>query len=209
MSGLVYLAAPYTHPDRVAMNDRAKMINILAGGLMKRGVHVFSPISHSHSIAQDCDLPANFEFWREYDEEILSKCSALLVYQISGWDSSVGVKAEIEIAKRLDIPVFYVSVCMTFDHMISAINDITCRADPGDTCKASDAQIGGYHYVQFRIQPGYFSQVNKLGFLESNAIKYICRHRAKNGKQDIEKAIHCLQLLTEWEYDEPNSNDTN
>jgi len=34
-------------------------------------------------------------------------------------------------------------------------------------------------------------------------VKYVCRHRSKNGRQDIEKAIHYLQLLLEWEYAAP------
>jgi hypothetical protein len=66
--------------------------------------------------------------------------------------------------------------------------------------KASDTQIGGAHYATLPIQPALFCHRNRLGFLESNAIKYVCRHKSKNGRQDIEKAIHYLQLLIEWEY---------
>ena len=66
--------------------------------------------------------------------------------------------------------------------------------------KASGRQVGGTHYRDFPIQPSYFCHVNELNWLESNAIKYVCRHRAKHGRQDIEKAIHYLQLLLEWEY---------
>lgn len=61
-------------------------------------------------------------------------------------------------------------------------------------------QIGGSHYKDFKIQPTHFSQVNGLNFCEANAIKYVCRHRNKNGRQDIEKAIHYLQILLELEY---------
>jgi hypothetical protein len=39
-----------------------------------------------------------------------------------------------------------------------------------------------------------------LGWCEGNAVKYITRHKSKAGRQDIEKAIHYLQLLIEWEY---------
>lgn len=65
---------------------------------------------------------------------------------------------------------------------------------------ASKTQVGGAHYKDFAIQPSFFAHVNKIGWLEANCIKYVCRHRAKNGRQDIEKAIHYLQLLLEWEY---------
>ena len=66
--------------------------------------------------------------------------------------------------------------------------------------KASDTQVGGGHYKDMPIQPIEFIQKNGLGWCEGNAIKYVCRHRNKNGKQDIEKAIHYLQLLIEQEY---------
>ena len=68
--------------------------------------------------------------------------------------------------------------------------------------KASDTQIGGGHYKNMTIQPTEFIFKNNIPFIEGCVIKYICRHRSKNGKQDIEKAIHYLQLLMEMEYGE-------
>ena len=67
--------------------------------------------------------------------------------------------------------------------------------------KASSKQVGGSHYASMPIQPGYFCHVNKLGGMETVAIRYICRHKHKAGRVDLEKAIHTLQLLVEWEYD--------
>lgn len=61
-------------------------------------------------------------------------------------------------------------------------------------------QVGGSHYKDMKIQPVEFIVANGLSFLEGNAVKYICRHKAKNGKQDIEKAIHYLQMILENEY---------
>ena len=47
------------------------------------------------------------------------------------------------------------------------------------------------------IQPADFINKNKLLFAEGNAIKYICRHKAKGKLQDVEKAIHYLELSRE------------
>jgi hypothetical protein len=58
-------------------------------------------------------------------------------------------------------------------------------------------QVGGSHYKDMKIQPVEFIVANGLSFLEGNAIKYICRHKVKNGRQDIEKAIHYLQMILE------------
>ncbi len=77
------------------------------------------------------------------------------------------------------------------------------NAQPGSLYPAGSAfrdQIGGEHYRSLSIQPAEYCQRNRLGFCESCVVKYVTRHRAKNGRQDIEKAIHFLQLLLEIEY---------
>ena len=68
--------------------------------------------------------------------------------------------------------------------------------------KPSDRQVGGDHYKDFIIDPAQFFYCNGVPFLEASAMKYILRHRKKNGKQDIEKAIHYLELILEYEYDD-------
>lgn len=65
---------------------------------------------------------------------------------------------------------------------------------------ALDKQEGGSHYKDMAIQPVEFITQNNIPFLEGNVIKYVCRHASKNGKQDIEKAIHYLELLKELRY---------
>ena len=61
-------------------------------------------------------------------------------------------------------------------------------------------QIGGDHYKNFVIQPSEFILRNKLGWLEGNVIKYVCRHSFKNGAEDIRKGIHYLKLILKWVY---------
>jgi hypothetical protein len=62
-------------------------------------------------------------------------------------------------------------------------------------------QEGGDHYVKLPIQPVEFIYKNKLGFLEGNVIKYVVRHKAKNGKEDLLKARHYIDMLLELEYE--------
>jgi hypothetical protein len=61
-------------------------------------------------------------------------------------------------------------------------------------------QVGGSHYKKYKIQPSRFINENKILFAEGNAIKYICRHQDKGGKQDLEKAIHYIQMIVERDY---------
>lgn len=64
----------------------------------------------------------------------------------------------------------------------------------------TDKQVGGNHYAKMKIQPVTFIVENDIPYREANAIKYICRHKNKNGRQDIEKAIHYLEMILE-DYD--------
>ena len=64
-----------------------------------------------------------------------------------------------------------------------------------------EKQVGGKHYKNMAIQPAYFINENKLLFAEGNAIKYICRHSQKGGIQDIDKAIHYLEMVKERDYE--------
>ena len=67
-------------------------------------------------------------------------------------------------------------------------------------CGALSGQVAGSHYKDMPIQPVEFIHKNGIGFIEGCVIKYVCRHRVKNGKTDIEKAIHFLEMLLELDY---------
>jgi len=64
-------------------------------------------------------------------------------------------------------------------------------------------QIGGDHYKKFKIQPGIFSEENKLSFFQGDIVKRICRYNVEGGKGrlDLEKAKHEIDLLIKIHYD--------
>ena len=68
--------------------------------------------------------------------------------------------------------------------------------------KPYDKQIGGSHYQNFKIQPSKFVIENELLYPEGCVIKYILRHRLKGKKQDLEKAIHFIEMIIERDYTE-------
>ena len=74
---------------------------------------------------------------------------------------------------------------------------------------AYDKQIGGSHYKNMVVQPSEFINKNKLLFAEGNAIKYICRHSYKNGKEDLKKAIHYIEMIIERDYSQTEENPLN
>jgi nucleoside 2-deoxyribosyltransferase len=103
---LLYLASPYSHGDWKARNDRYLAVCDMAGKLMARGFHVFSPIAACYQSAVMHQLPKGFEYWRDFDLRMMRACDAVYVHQIDGWDTSVGVADELEYAKALGLPVY-------------------------------------------------------------------------------------------------------
>ena len=67
---------------------------------------------------------------------------------------------------------------------------------------ATDKQVGGGHYKDMVIEPVEYCEKNKLTSLESAVVKYVSRHSFKNGVEDIDKAIHCLELIKQFHYEE-------
>ena len=68
--------------------------------------------------------------------------------------------------------------------------------------KATDKQVGWDHYKDFKIMPVEYISKNNLDFCEGNIIKYISRHKLKNGAEDIKKVIHYAELILELQYGE-------
>ncbi len=104
---LVYLATPYSHPELLVMSERFGKVNKAAAKLMREGLHVFSPISHNHPIAVDHELPTGWDFWESYDSAYLRCSHRMIVLKLDGWESSVGVSAEIKLAKALGLEIEY------------------------------------------------------------------------------------------------------
>lgn len=67
---------------------------------------------------------------------------------------------------------------------------------------ALDTQVGGEHYKGYKMQPMEIAYDYGLTPGLSHCLPYILRYKEKGGKQDLEKAIHCLQLAIELEYGE-------
>lgn len=106
---MIYLAAPYSHPDVAVMEARYHQINRNVLALMADGRLVYSPITHNHVLAQAADFPRGWQFWAKHDLEMLRKCEILNVLKMDGWQESVGVQAEIEFAREMKIPVFWLT----------------------------------------------------------------------------------------------------
>lgn len=107
----VYLAAPYTSPDKAIEAQRVELANRYAAILMERlGLTVFSPISHSAGIVKHLakETITSHEFWMAQCIPMVRNCAALVVLTVEGWQSSKGVQLEIAAAEAVRIPILEV-----------------------------------------------------------------------------------------------------
>lgn len=66
---------------------------------------------------------------------------------------------------------------------------------------ALEHQEGGTHYTKLKIQPMEYSMANGLDACQHTIVKYVTRFRDKNGREDLLKAKHTIDLLIALEYD--------
>lgn len=80
-------------------------------------------------------------------------------------------------------------------------------------CPPNERQVGGSHYMNYKIQPIDYTLANNLNFCQGNVVKYITRYKDKNGAEDLRKAKHYIDILLaeydkyeqeEREYEEEN-----
>lgn len=57
-----------------------------------------------------------------------------------------------------------------------------------------NTQHGGTHYVNMGMQPFRFAMVNGWDAGAFSILKYLSRHRTKNGLEDLKKARHFVDL---------------
>lgn len=107
---MIYIAAPYTHKDPAIVQERVNKVTKYTAERMAQGDVVFSPLTHSHTVADYLpdDLRFSQEFWMYQDLGILKFCSKLVVLMLDGWKDSVGLKTEMNFAHIHNVPIEFV-----------------------------------------------------------------------------------------------------
>ena len=65
-----------------------------------------------------------------------------------------------------------------------------------------EVQQSGNHYKNGKIQPIEYSERNNLSMCQGNIVKYISRHKEKNGVDDLAKVVHYVLLEALFVYGE-------
>lgn len=104
----VYLASPYTHPDKHVRDARYRLACEAAAYLIRHSILVYSPIAHTHPICEVGRLPPGFDFWSELDLTFIRDWAThVVVLTLEGWEKSLGIKHECLEAQKYNIPILY------------------------------------------------------------------------------------------------------
>lgn len=101
----IYLASPYTHADPRIRELRYHGAAQCAAWFLKQEIWIYAPIVHCHHLALNYGMPVEYDFWRRYDECMITSAAELCVFKINGWKESRGVTEEIKFARSLGKPV--------------------------------------------------------------------------------------------------------
>lgn len=102
---MIYLASCYSDPDPLIQKTRFLIAEEVTAGLITQGKFIYSPIVHCHELAQKYNLPSDFVFWRRYNIDMLRRADCMYILDIPGWDTSKGVRHEMEIAVEIGLEI--------------------------------------------------------------------------------------------------------
>lgn len=112
--GIVFLSMPYsskleTEEEKLREKcDRFEKSLKLLSYLQLNRIHVVSPITQGHPVVLKYDVPSDWEYWEEYCHKFISVSDYVLIFAISGYDTSTGVAGEIECAKKMGKPIYII-----------------------------------------------------------------------------------------------------
>ena len=105
---LIYVCSPYSAPCEALRELRFRQVSAIAGDLLAAGHLLYVPIAHSHPIAQHSDIAdTSWAMWQRLDEAMIARCDEVWVVMLDGWQASVGIAAELTVARDRQMPIRY------------------------------------------------------------------------------------------------------
>ncbi len=108
---MIAIVGPYGHADEAIKQMRAKKIATACINLLAQGKVGMSPLAYGLGLRHvaDSELPDNYQNWDHFCRTLVSACSEVYVLNLEGWDTSTGVRDEINTAHARRIPVYLVN----------------------------------------------------------------------------------------------------
>lgn len=107
LDGFAYLGTVYSKYE--AGREAAAIVACRAAArLMGDGIVVYSPIVHSHTVAEVGGIdPYDWKIWQHQNQPLMDVAAALVVLTMKGWEESVGLTHEIASFVASGRPVLY------------------------------------------------------------------------------------------------------
>jgi hypothetical protein len=119
---LIYVAAPFNHPDPAVVTARMAAFDATIAWLIKdRRAFPISPLLLVPIVERE-SLPSDWSFWQHYSRRLLGRCDELGVLPLPGYEESEGLRAEVAFAKSLSLAV------ITLPFNIDAYEDALAQA---------------------------------------------------------------------------------
>jgi len=100
----VYLGIPYTINPELSYQTSIR----IAAHLMQHAAIVFSPVIHTHPIANFLETDWGWETWKSQDIPWVKLCEVMAVVTLPEWQKSVGLAEEIKISRSLRHPIVFI-----------------------------------------------------------------------------------------------------
>lgn len=105
--GLYYLASPYGSVLQDLIDKRMEVYERVDAALIQRFRYTMSPLDKHYKLKHG-NIPGDYKFWKDYCMRMLRLSCGLIVIVQEGWSDSRGVQDEIETARTIGLPVYYV-----------------------------------------------------------------------------------------------------
>lgn len=106
---LWYIASPYSHPDPEVVEARVRELKECVAHMIENFSFAvpFSPVLYTHSLQESGVVGAPPAGWYAFDLAFLRKADRLIVLELEGWETSVGVAIEIAFAQSRGTQIDY------------------------------------------------------------------------------------------------------
>lgn len=103
----LYLATPYSK-WKGGIDSAYQLACRETARLLKAGIHVYSPIAHTHGVAIHGGIdPLSHAIWLAADRPMMEAAAGLIVLRAEGWEDSYGIAEEVKVFRAAGKPILY------------------------------------------------------------------------------------------------------
>ncbi len=109
---LAYVASPYSHPDADVREHRYNEAMRATAWLLRTDPNLiaFSPIVYCHPMARRHALPTDAQYWKAFNEGIMTLSDRIYFLRLPGWEDSIGFKMEHDWAMDQQKPHLFIDL---------------------------------------------------------------------------------------------------